>query len=62
LPTHLPLPAKIRTELLDPIHLADDLEKANDTEYVDLVYREVEASIQAGMNRLASRRSFPVFG
>ena len=61
-PMHLPLPAKIRTELLEPIHLERDPEKADDKQYVDDVYREVEASIQAGMNRLASRRSFPLFG
>jgi hypothetical protein len=59
---HLPLPAKIRTELLDPIELTDDLDKANDRQYVDEVYVEVERSIQAGMDRLARRRSFPVFG
>jgi 1-acyl-sn-glycerol-3-phosphate acyltransferase len=62
LPMHLPLPAKIRTELLDPIELTDDLDKANDRQYVDEVYVEVERSIQAGMDRLARRRSFPVFG
>ena len=62
LPMHIPLPAKIRTELLDPIRLEPDPEKANDDSYVDMVYREVEASIQAGIDRLARRRAFPVFG
>jgi 1-acyl-sn-glycerol-3-phosphate acyltransferase len=61
-PMHLPLPAKIRTELLEPIHLDRDPEKADDKQYVDAVYREVEAAIQAGMDRLAKRRSFPIFG
>jgi 1-acyl-sn-glycerol-3-phosphate acyltransferase len=61
-PMHLPLPAKIRTELLDPIHLDPDPEKAGDKQYVDEMYREVEAAIQAGMDRLAARRSFPIFG
>jgi len=62
LPTHIPLPAKIRTELLDPIEVEHDPERAGDVEYVDRIYREVEAAIQAGMNRLAARRRFPVFG
>src|SRR3954469_4186332 len=62
LPMHLPLPAKIRTELLEPIHLDPDPDKADDRAYVDAVYREVEAAIQDGMNRLAKRRSFPLFG
>jgi 1-acyl-sn-glycerol-3-phosphate acyltransferase len=62
LPMHLPLPAKIRTELLKPIHLDPDPDEADDKAYVDSVYREVEAAIQAGMDRLAKRRSFPIFG
>jgi 1-acyl-sn-glycerol-3-phosphate acyltransferase len=62
LPTHIPLPAKIRTELLDPIHVGHDPERVGDQEYVDRVYREVEAAIQAGMDRLAARRRFPIFG
>ena len=62
LPMHLPLPAKIRTELLEPIHLDADPDKADDKAYVDEIYREVEAAIQAGMDRLAKRRSFPIFG
>jgi 1-acyl-sn-glycerol-3-phosphate acyltransferase len=61
-PMHLPLPAKIRTELLDPVHLDPDPEKAGDKQYVDAMYREVEGAIQAGMDRLAERRSFPIFG
>jgi hypothetical protein len=34
----------------------------HDKAYVDSIYREVEAAIQAGMDRLAKRRSFPIFG
>jgi 1-acyl-sn-glycerol-3-phosphate acyltransferase len=62
LPMHLPLPAKIRTEFLVPIELDPDPEKAGDKQYVDAMYREVQGAIQAGMDRLAKRRSFPVFG
>jgi hypothetical protein len=62
LPTHIPLPAKIRTELLEPIRVDTDPERADDRQYVDRIYREVETAIQAGMDRLAKRRSFPVFG
>lgn len=62
LPMHLPLPAKIRTEFLEPIRVDSDPERADDDRYVNSVYREVEAAIQAGMDRLAERRSFPVFG
>ena len=61
-PMHIPLPAKIRTEFLDPIRVDTDPERATDGAYVTSVYDEVERSIQAGMDRLAQRRSFPIFG
>jgi 1-acyl-sn-glycerol-3-phosphate acyltransferase len=62
IPTHLPLPAKIRTEVLDPIYVDDDPERVNDREYVDSIYDEVEAALQHGMDRLARQRRFPIFG
>src|ERR1700756_2609884 len=62
LPAHLPLPAKIRTEFLDPIRVDTDPARVDDTDYVDKVYQEVEGAIQDGMDRLAKRRSFPVLG
>ncbi|MEO8966800.1 MAG: lysophospholipid acyltransferase family protein [Solirubrobacteraceae bacterium] len=61
-PTHLPLPAKIRTELLTPIHVDQDVERVNDQDYVDSVYREVQSALQEGMDRLARQRRFPIFG
>ena len=61
-PTHLPLPAKIRTELLDPIRLDNDPERVNDRAYVDSIYLEVKSAIQDAMDRLAKQRRFPVFG
>jgi 1-acyl-sn-glycerol-3-phosphate acyltransferase len=61
IPTHLPLPAKIRTELLDPIHVDHDPERVNDRDYVNSIYREVETAIQDGMDRLAKQRRFPIF-
>jgi 1-acyl-sn-glycerol-3-phosphate acyltransferase len=61
IPTHLPLPAKIRTELLDPIHVDHDPERVNDREYVTSIYREVESAIQDAMDRLAKQRRFPIF-
>ena len=61
IPTHLPLPAKIRTELLDPIHVDHDPERVNDRDYVESIYHEVESAIQDAMNRLAKQRRFPIF-
>ncbi len=61
IPTHLPLPAKIRTELLDPIHVDHDPERVNDRDYVTSIYHEVESAIQDGINRLAKQRRFPIF-
>jgi 1-acyl-sn-glycerol-3-phosphate acyltransferase len=62
LPAHVPLPAKIRTELLDPIEVDDDPDRADDKAYVQKIYDRVEAEIQAGMDRLAAKRTLPVFG
>ena len=61
LPVHLPLPAKIRTEILEPIEVDDDPERVDDAAYVQKIYDQVESAIQAGMDRLATRRRFPVF-
>jgi 1-acyl-sn-glycerol-3-phosphate acyltransferase len=62
LPAHVPLPAKIRTELLEPIEVDDDPDRAGDDAYVQKIYDEVQAAIQAGMDRLAARRTLPVLG
>lgn len=62
LPAHIPLPAKIRTEFLDPIKVDHDPERLDDQEYIDKIYTEVESAIQSGMNKLAAKRRFPVFG
>jgi 1-acyl-sn-glycerol-3-phosphate acyltransferase len=62
LPAHIPLPAKIRTEFLDPIEVDSDPERLDDQEYVDKIYNEVESAIQTGMDRLAKKRKFPVLG
>jgi 1-acyl-sn-glycerol-3-phosphate acyltransferase len=59
---HVPLPAKIRTEFLEPIYMDPDRDKENDQAYVDSMYREVESAIQAGMDRLAKKRKFPIWG
>jgi 1-acyl-sn-glycerol-3-phosphate acyltransferase len=59
---HIPLPAKIRTEILDPIYLDTAPERLDDQDYVDARYEEIEATIQASMDELASRRKFPIFG
>ena len=58
----LPLPTKIRTAFQDPIKLDDDPERADDEAYVKASYEEVRRAIQGGMDELARRRRFPVFG
>jgi 1-acyl-sn-glycerol-3-phosphate acyltransferase len=58
----LPLPTKIRTAFLEPIELDFNPDRANDDEYVQAIYEEVRASIQTGMDALARRRRFPLFG
>ena len=58
----IPFPTKIRTAFQEPVVLDDDPERAEDDKYVDEMYEEVRASIQRGMDALARRRRFPLFG
>ncbi len=58
----IPLPTKIRTAFQPPIELSKDPERAGDDDYVDKMYDEVQGSIQHGMDALARRRAFPLFG
>ena len=53
LPGHIPLPAKIVIEAQEPIEVDGDNQA---------VYDEVVGSVQAGVDRLAAERRFPVIG
>jgi 1-acyl-sn-glycerol-3-phosphate acyltransferase len=57
-----PLPAKIRTRLMPPVQVDHDPGRADDAAYVERKYRQVEDSIQAGMDGLARQRALPLFG
>jgi hypothetical protein len=58
----LPLPAKIRTRFMPPVELDNDQARADDDQYVDRKYHEVQGSIQRGMDALARKRALPLFG
>jgi 1-acyl-sn-glycerol-3-phosphate acyltransferase len=58
----IPLPTKIRTAFQEPVEVVHDPEKAKDDDYVEQKYEEVRQSIQTGMDTLARRRRFPLFG
>jgi 1-acyl-sn-glycerol-3-phosphate acyltransferase len=58
----VPLPTKIRTAFQAPVTLDADPERAEDDDYVREKYDEVQDSIQDGMDALARRRRFPLFG
>lgn len=57
-----PLPAKIRTRLMPAVDVDHDPARADDAEYIEHKYREIESSIQRGMDALARRRALPMFG
>ncbi len=59
---HIPLPAKIRTRIMEPIYLDANPKRLDDQAYVEAMYEEIETTIQAGMDELAKKRRFPVFG
>ena len=58
----IPLPTKIRTAFQEPVEVEHDPERASDDDYVSEKYEEVRGNIQRGMDALARRRRFPVFG
>jgi 1-acyl-sn-glycerol-3-phosphate acyltransferase len=58
----VPFPTKIRTAFGEPIELSSDPARAEDDDYIQDRYEAVQASIQAGMDRLARRRRLPLFG
>ncbi|TPG29887.1 lysophospholipid acyltransferase family protein [Mycolicibacterium hodleri] len=58
----LPLPAKIRTRFMPAVEIDADPERADDDDYVNEKYEEVQASIQRGMDALARKRALPLFG
>lgn len=60
MPSHIPLPAKISNEFLEPVPVEPGRE--NDEAYVEAIYREVERRIQEGVNRMAAARRLPVLG
>jgi 1-acyl-sn-glycerol-3-phosphate acyltransferase len=57
----IPLPAKLRTEILEPIYLEGGDGARFDDEYVEEEERKVVAALQKGVDGLAKRRRFPVF-
>jgi 1-acyl-sn-glycerol-3-phosphate acyltransferase len=61
-PMHIPLPAKIRTEFLEPVDIDTDPDRENDNEYVDKKYKEIECRIQEGVTRLARKKTLPILG
>ncbi|MBI5103538.1 MAG: acyltransferase family protein [Solirubrobacterales bacterium] len=58
----IPLPTKIRTAFQAPVEVDRDPARAKDDDYVTEVYDRVQGSIQRGMDALARRRAFPLFG
>jgi hypothetical protein len=58
-PPNVPLPAKIVTEVLEPIDVTAQFGKDPDVEEVDAYVRSV---MQTALDRLAGERRFPVLG
>jgi 1-acyl-sn-glycerol-3-phosphate acyltransferase len=58
----IPLPTKIRTAFQEPIEVDSDPARAEDQDYVEGKYQEVQDRIQHGMDALARRRRWPLFG
>ncbi|WP_156688569.1 lysophospholipid acyltransferase family protein [Mycobacterium sp. Marseille-P9652] len=59
IPANFPLPSKIVTEVLEPIHIAERFGHDPDVDEVDAHVRGV---MQRALDRLARQRRFPVLG
>ncbi|HEY7053564.1 MAG TPA: lysophospholipid acyltransferase family protein [Mycobacterium sp.] len=58
-PPNIPLPTKIVTQVLEPIHIAREFGENPDVDEVDA---HVRAVMQKALDRLAHERRFPVLG
>lgn len=47
---------------MPPVEIDHDPARADDDDYIDAKYHEVQESIQRGMDALARKRALPVFG
>jgi 1-acyl-sn-glycerol-3-phosphate acyltransferase len=56
---HLPLPAKIRVRVLDPVHLREEFGEEPD---LDEVYDHVLSRMQASLDHMSRERILPVLG
>ena len=56
---HLPLPAKITVQVMEPIDLSERYEPAPD---IDRIYEDVTGQMQDELNELAAERRLPVVG
>lgn len=59
IPPNLPLPTKIVTQVLEPIHVVDQFGPDPDVDEVDAHVRHV---MQAALNELSRKRRFPILG
>ena len=57
--SHLPLPAKIRIRVLDPVHLREEF---GDDPDVDAVYDHILGRMQASLDHMSRDRLLPVIG
>jgi 1-acyl-sn-glycerol-3-phosphate acyltransferase len=58
-PVNVPLPTKIVTEVLKPVHVATEFGDSPDVEHLDALVRGL---MQKGLDALAAKRRFPIFG
>ena len=54
--------SKIRTRLLPVVEVENDPDRAEDDEYVERKYFDVQNCTRLGMDTLARKRALPLFG
>jgi 1-acyl-sn-glycerol-3-phosphate acyltransferase len=58
----IPLPSKLRLQVLPPIELGERADAADNPERVQRCYDHVVATMQQALDELAARRRFPILG
>lgn len=58
----IPLPSRVRVQVLPPIELDEHRTAADDDDRVERCYHHVRSTMQRALNRLAAARRFPVLG
>ena len=59
---HIPMPSKVKVQVLEPMSFDDPPEAADDAAIVQHRFDQVVSTMQAALDKMAARRRWPIFG